>query len=858
MSSLFPAIGPRQGPPTNYLDFWNGLERDVTKYEYYRGHQLKILDEYELIPETDRDVAICLPTGTGKTLIGLSLSRYAQVRRKQRVLYLSPYILLASQILEEAKGLGIPAVPLYGTWSAVDQSAKDLYSSGEAVGVGTYSTLFNANPRVGRPELIVLDDVHAAADFVLNPWLVRIPKNENPELFVELTDILRGQLPRGQFATLEGTAPIGRSVEMVRARDWLMVVDSFQSILDQYEDGSKWRFGWRGIRDKLDNCFCFLSSDAITLRPWVPPTYELPDFITAKRRVYLSATIDRWGNIEHIMGIEPIRRLTLTTVPIPGRRLILNLNRLIPGVTDSNRIVQMATMTPKALVLCKSHYDRDTLAQTLRDANYGGSILGSGTLEDDVAKFREEEHAILVLANLYDGLDLGNGVCRNIILWKLPLAIGEQEAFTTYTWRLVAAAESRARQRIQQGMGRCTRRDADAVLVGLVGQELVDFILQPKVQSAIPSKLRAELELCAKLLNPGQFKALVTSCLQRTADWKQVSAQVDSLASTLPEETYPDEQVMEVHRREATFNRLLWTRNYSGASSCAQSAAQQLVDIHAESAAGPWFYLASVSEDLQQFEASGNPYSVQGGRLLHESSSRQEGRTWFGELESYVELPKVAPIHELQVTGIETFLRAFPLQTSKLDDDFNKSLSNLAQTESEHYRRGLKVLGESLGLHSQTPTRQGGADAIWSLANDAVIIFEAKTDKLPDSSLSVNEVRQIVNLVSEAKANEKVNASDQFLPTCITSARKIAREVQHEVERFDIARTKDVTEFARRWFERISLLHKRTELGTPECKVLIQGALSQLRASHTQLSASLGIKSARSELAVDASQTVSL
>jgi len=35
-----------------------------------------------------------------------------------------------------------------------------------------------------------------------------------------------------------------------------------------------------------------------------------------------------------------------------------------------------------------------------------------------------------------------------------------------------------------------------------------------------------------------------------------------------------------------------------------------------------------------------------GGRLLNEAGSRQEGRTWFGELASYVELPTVAHIHE--------------------------------------------------------------------------------------------------------------------------------------------------------------------------------------------------------------------
>src|SRR2546428_12416840 len=124
MNPLFPSITPKPGPARDYQDFWSGLQRDA-KYEYYRAHQLKALEEYDQIPVSQRDVAICLPTGTGKTVIGLSLSRYEQVRRKQLVLYLSPYILLASQIILEAKGLDIPAVPLYGPWGQVPQSSKE-------------------------------------------------------------------------------------------------------------------------------------------------------------------------------------------------------------------------------------------------------------------------------------------------------------------------------------------------------------------------------------------------------------------------------------------------------------------------------------------------------------------------------------------------------------------------------------------------------------------------------------------------------------------------------------------------------------------------------------------------------------
>ncbi len=848
MSPLFPSIAPRPGAPRDYQDFWNSIQRDVAKYEYYRAHQLKALEEYDQIQDSQQDVAICLPTGSGKTVIGLCLSRFSQLRRRQLVLYLSPYALLASQILQEAKGLGIPAVSLFGPWSDVPQASKDLYFAGEAIGIGTYSTLFNSNPRIEKPELLVLDDVHAAADFVRSPWIVSISQKDDPTLFRDLLDILREQVPSSQFAILGPNPPLDHGVEMVRARDWLMIVDSVHSILNKKASASSWRFGWLGIRDKLPNCFCFFTRDEISIRPWVSPTFELAAFSGAKRRVYLSATIDRWGNIEHIMGVESVHRITLPTVPIPGRRLILNLNRLMPGIADLQKIVRSALFTEKALILCTNGPDRELVANALRGEGYQGSILGTGTIEQDVDQFRKAKRAILVLANRYDGLDLGDGLCRNIIIWKLPLAIGDQEEFSTYVWRLMDAAESRARQRIHQGMGRCTRRDADAVVIGLVNNELVQFLLRPNVQAAMPRRLRAELELFSKLNDPAKLDALIQACLMRTEEWKDVVARVEGFAAVLPEETYPDEGIMQIQRREATFSRLLWTRSYPGASQCAQGAAQELVRDAEEAASAPWFYLGSVAEDLQQVAASGTPYSSEGARLLNEASSRQEGRTWFGELASYVDMPKVAQVYEAQVAGVEAFLRAFPVQTSKLDEVLNEGLANLGRTVADPYSRGLKLLGQSLGLESENPTRVAAADALWSLGREAVVIFEAKTEKASGSALSVNEVRQIINLPSETEANEKLHVPPNFHATCVTSCKKIAKEVKHETNRFTVVRPIDIEEFARRWFDRLRMLHKRTRPGTPECKVLVQAVLKQLHAAHLTVQHAMRVMPSQDEL----------
>ena len=79
MKSIFPELPDGDDVPNTFQELWNSLVgRNKQRYEYFRGHQLKILEMlYERIHQSDKkDYAISLPTGTGKTLIGLLLSYY--------------------------------------------------------------------------------------------------------------------------------------------------------------------------------------------------------------------------------------------------------------------------------------------------------------------------------------------------------------------------------------------------------------------------------------------------------------------------------------------------------------------------------------------------------------------------------------------------------------------------------------------------------------------------------------------------------------------------------------------------------------------------------------------------------------
>src|ERR1022692_2366471 len=90
--------------------------------------QGEILTEYKSKFENNQDVAVELPTGTGKTMVGLLIGDWRRRKYRRPVLYACPTQQLANQVASVAKREGMPSVTLLGShakWSRVDQSKYD-------------------------------------------------------------------------------------------------------------------------------------------------------------------------------------------------------------------------------------------------------------------------------------------------------------------------------------------------------------------------------------------------------------------------------------------------------------------------------------------------------------------------------------------------------------------------------------------------------------------------------------------------------------------------------------------------------------------------------------------------------------
>src|SRR5260221_8101012 len=135
--------------PSDSESLFLDLKRDP-KIQFLWSHQSDILRAYahdEKHYEQQADIALELPTGTGKTLVGLLLGEYRRRKYNERVIYLCPTRQLAHQVGLDAIQYGIQSRVLL----APDYTDINDYLQGNAIGITTYSSLFNTHPRIKDP-----------------------------------------------------------------------------------------------------------------------------------------------------------------------------------------------------------------------------------------------------------------------------------------------------------------------------------------------------------------------------------------------------------------------------------------------------------------------------------------------------------------------------------------------------------------------------------------------------------------------------------------------------------------------------------------------------------------------------------
>jgi hypothetical protein len=500
------------------------------------------------LARVEGDAAVELPTGAGKTLIGLLVAERYRRTEGGRVAYVAGNKQLAQQVERGAKELAFPVVRFEGAKEGWDPAAVRDYNFGQALGVMNYWNYFNAAPGVEPADKLILDDVHLLEGPLRDMFTVTISRS-SPLLDIVLRRILERCPYYARVDDLLNEVSVTKPPEMLAFPDSADLAEEIRDLLDvALVEGSPNWWSWQNIRDQLEVCCWLVSGRGVTFTPYIPPTQTLEHFRDPSSRLYLSATIGTVDDLQRRLGAPPMELLTSSVSPMQGERLVVIRNN--PEPLDEAALVDelkpLLEEQKKALWLCA----RKDTASNLHDALVFSGLEGSvRLLEGDNAadeSFAGEEAGQLVAAGRYDGMDFPGDACRLEVVPEVPVATSDLEEFVSAFLRDAPFAQARFGQRVAQALGRCNRTDDDRAVYVLTDPEFLGRFGQRRIIDAIPGHAREDVFMAAVRADEGFAAGLEearrflagsspdpVSCPERGASGTLPPTAVDEVEGTL-------------------------------------------------------------------------------------------------------------------------------------------------------------------------------------------------------------------------------------------------------------------------------------------------------------------------------------
>src|SRR6266571_2013500 len=763
-------------PPADIESLFKDLKNRNPRIKDLFAHQADIIRGYFQNHLMSRHVALELPTGSGKTLVALLIAEYRRRVFSERVVYLCPTRQLAYQVSKHSKDYAIDTKVFVGSKREYDPQALTLYRSAKTIAIATYSGLFNTNPGLNDPQLIILDDAHGAETYIAQMWSVDIDRDTKGELYHKVLAIYIDDLP-SDFAKdmVQEARPTGHArVEKVPSGSFFQALTTLTRILDNHlpNPDSDLYFSWTVVRNGLHACHVYISWDRILIRPYIPPTLTHPPFESANQRIYMSATLGSGGELERITGVGKINRIplpkTYTSYGV-GRRLFLFPDFVKEPSEYERWIARKVSEADRTLALCPTNPQVDIVKKIVTLAPRPVKVLGAVDIESSMESFVRSRQTILILANRYDGIDLPEEDCRQLLIYGLPNKTNLQESFLEDRLGLEILLRERIKTRIAQAAGRCTRSDTDYAVIIMAGRALLDFCAKIENQRIFHPELRAEirfaLEQSAREL--AELDAMSREFLGRSKSWEGAEQNIRELKSEdEPIDTAASSILANAVKHEVDFAYAAWSKDYPKAVEHGRSVLDILSsDKILTPYAGFWYYLvASLADEAGKSEKRFRSVAEQ---YLTKAKDACKTVSWFSyALRSAVGKPRQpldpTELQALAVEGIETTLKqlgAVGLQFQRSVDEASKLLGS---SNSKDFDRGLVELGKMLGFNSWKPEGTEGPDCVWQLGNSLAFLLEGKAGQTPQDGISVDDCRQTSGHLDWARADDRLKSGNCF------------------------------------------------------------------------------------------------
>lgn len=759
------------------ISIFSDLDKESDK-GFIRPPQEKILEKWYNDFRDQKDTIVKLPTGQGKTLIGLLILQSFLNENKGPVVYICPNNYLVKQTIQEAASFGIKAVE-FDTTNRIPLS----YLNSEAILVTTCQKIFNGKSQFGvegtsdykHIGALVMDDAHKCLEIIRESFSIRINRFKNdvesPIYNAFWSLFSPSLLKQGKGTCLDISA--GRNCSIaVPFWVWQENESAVLDILDQYRDDLDILFAWDLIKDNLDKCLCMFSGKRIEISPRMTPIDLIPSYKNANRRIFMSATLTEDAFLVKDLGIgskSVLNPLTLENLKYNGERLILVPTLVNTALSREILINWICGLTKKSghfgvVSIVPSEYRASIWKQ------YGSIVTHVKEIHKNIISMREniksgKSNEVLVLLNEYDGIDLPDNTCRILILDSLPAYHSLIDEYTQLIRSNSKIIKRQLAQRIEQGMGRAIRSSSDWCAIIVIGNDITDFISEKSKRIYLSEEAQLQIELAEYLANEiksegahiGNIEELLNQCIKRDAGWKEYYKEwMAKLESKTKSNEYLEIAILE---RDA---EILYQK---GQIKNSIDKVQELISKSEDEDKG-WYlqlkatYLYKINKtesmdvQLKAFDINSNLSKPEVGIKYSKQDSRGKGRSsrildW--------------------ISGSES-ANSMIIKLSKILDKLSFNM------DSDRFEEGIRELGIAIGFLSNRPEKQTsiGPDNLWNIYANTYWVIECKNEVKSDRDvISKSEMGQMHNSIDWFK--EKYEG-DHGLPVFIHPTNLLAKE----------------------------------------------------------------------------------
>ena len=746
-----------------------------------------------------KTVALELPTGSGKTLVGLLIGEYRRRKNKEKVLFLCPTNQLVYQVVEQANSkYGLRAIAFCGKQKDYQPKDKSSFLMAEAIGVTTYSSFFALHSFFEDVDILIMDDVHSCEDYIISNWTIQIDSGNT--VFLEIAELLKPFISETDYKYLledEYIPEVASWCNMLPMPLIMKKIDELQTILQQgLEVGSSNYYAYSRISENLQECNIYIANGKILIRPWIAPTMSFKAFASAKQRVLMSATLGRSGELERITGIEKICRLPIVNDWVKkglGRKFFTFPDLSLGKEEQDKVVIALQNLCKKSVFLVPDVQSAEKIREFYAQHIQNTKVFEAKDIEESKQSFVDTTEATVILANRFDGIDFSDDESRLLFIWNLPKTTNLQEKFLITRMGASKLYAERIRTRIIQAVGRCSRNPSDYSIVCVIGDTIQNDLTKSEKIKKFTPELRAEIQF--GLENSVDYSTVddvveqAGDFLERNTVWQEAEEYIVDLRNRYwNEENEVEKQINEKLQesaiQELNFQYALWKKDYKTAF----NYACRIVGIlNAPALNGYkcfWNYMAGCMA-YYLFKNGQIEYKTAGIQYLSDALKENISIRWLSGLSEKLFSSKCKMIDKNDfffdcIERVENMFTSMPT-AKKIEKKTKSILNNLNSADGNVFEKGHKELGELLGFISENPDSTGAPDPYWIINENNIVVSEDKIYEEKDSvkSVPISDVSEAGRHKTWIVENEKrIFKSANIYTVLITNSTSIDDEAR--------------------------------------------------------------------------------